>query len=127
MSKPAHEKSTSRREFLAAAGAVSLAAGLSSVANIHAQGNDVIKVGLIGCGGRGTGAAEQCVNAGPNVQLIALADLFPDHLQSCRSRLQKDLHEKFSVKEEYCFTGWNAHQQLCDLNEIDPVLLATPP
>jgi myo-inositol 2-dehydrogenase/D-chiro-inositol 1-dehydrogenase len=120
---------SSRRDFLkvSAAAAATAATYLGSVPFVHAAGSDTLRVGLIGCGGRGTGAAEQCVNAGPNVQLIALADLFPDHLQRCKAQLQKDLHDKYSIKDEYCFTGWNAYQQLLDLKEIDLVLLATPP
>ena len=79
--------SPSRRDFLKASTAA--AAGLGLLPNAHAAGNDTIKVGLIGCGGRGTGAAENiCEAAGTtyNIKLHALADVFQDRLRNCRDR-----------------------------------------
>jgi predicted dehydrogenase len=92
----------------------------------------VIRVGLIGCGsprgGRGRGAAEQCLNAGPNVKLVAMADAFKDHLDFTRDYLKKHFPaEKVDVPEERAFVGLDAFQKLCDLKEIDLVLLAAPP
>jgi predicted dehydrogenase len=124
---------TSRRDFLktSAAAAATAATYLSSVPAVHAGGNDVVRVGLIGCGsergGRGRGAAENCVKAGPNVQLVAMADLFPDHLEYTRKVFQRDLGDKFAVKDDACFTGWNAYQQLLERKDVDVVILATPP
>src|SRR5436309_1450366 len=72
-----------RRDFLkssAVAGGAALAANMTLLSNVHAGGSDVIKVGLIGCGGRGTGAAEQCVQGGANVKLVAMGDTFRDRL-----------------------------------------------
>lgn len=129
MTRPA----ASRRDFLkasAAAGAT-VASYLSSVPSVHAAGSDVIRVGLIGCGsrrgGRGRGAAEQCVNAGPNVKLVAMADLFKDHLDYTLAYLRKHVGEKIDVTDERCFVGFDAYQKLIDLKEIDLVLLAAPP
>src|SRR5262245_15603326 len=87
---------SNRREFLksstvAVGGAVAAQAGLLGTA--HAAGSDVIKVGLIGCGGRGTGAAENLCEAAKddkNVKIYALGDLFKDHLDTCRSRLKNN-------------------------------------
>ena len=76
-------KPATRREFLktsAAVGTAAMAANLSLLSNVHADGNDIIRVGLVGCGGRGTGAAGQCLNGGPNVKLVAVADAFADRL-----------------------------------------------
>jgi predicted dehydrogenase len=115
---------------------VSLAgAGLTlnwmQVANAHAGGTDLIRVGLIGCGsprgGRGRGAAENCVLAGPNVRLMAMADLFADHLEFTRSYLKKLGPEKVDVSPDRCFVGWDAYQRVLDLKDIDLVILATPP
>lgn len=83
-------------------------------------------MGLIGCGGRGTGAAEQACNAGEEVRLTALADLFPDRLREKKAYLKDALGEKFQVKDEHCFTGFDGYKHLID-SGVDVVLLATPP
>ncbi len=78
---------SSKTSTLAVGGAVATQVGLSGTA--HAAGSDVLKVGLIGCGGRGTGAAEQiCIASQPdkNVKLYAMGDLFLDHLETARKR-----------------------------------------
>lgn len=93
---------------------------------VHAGGSGEIKVGLIGCGGRGTGAAEQACNAGEEVRLTALADLFPDRLREKKAYLKDALGEKFQVKDEHCFTGFDGYKDLID-SGVDVVLLATPP
>src|SRR5438105_13968474 len=108
----------SRRDFLktSAATAVAATAYLSSVPNVHAAGSDVIRVGLIGCGsprgGRGRGAAENCIHAGPNVKLYAMADLFRDHLDYTRSYLTKFGTDKVDVADERCFVGWDAYKNV---------------
>jgi predicted dehydrogenase len=109
-----------------------LAAHLGSARHVYAAGSDVIRVGLIGCGsprgGRGRGAAEQCVNAGPNVKLVAMADAFKDHLDFTRNYLKKNLGpEKIDVPDERCFVGFDAYKQLLASKDIDLVLLAAPP
>jgi predicted dehydrogenase len=130
---PTTPAATTRRDFLktSAAAAVTAATYLSTVPAVHAAGSDPIRVGLIGCGsprgGRGRGAASDCVNAGPNVQLVAMADLFPDHLEYSRKQLKQGLGDKFAVKDDWCFTGWDAYEKLLGLKEIDLVILATPP
>src|SRR5438132_14015787 len=84
----------SRRDFMktsaAAVVAGALASELSVARSAHAAGNDVIRVGLIGCGGRGTGAASQALKTKGYVQLIAMADAFEDQLESSLQNLQKD-------------------------------------
>jgi predicted dehydrogenase len=124
---------TSRRDFLKTSAAVAATAAtyLSTVPAVHAGGGETLRVGLIGCGsrrgGRGRGAAMNCVNAGPEVKLVAMADLFPDHLQFTRNYFKENMGEKYAVKDEYCFTGWDAYQKLLDLKDVDVVILATPP
>ncbi len=85
-----------------------------------------IKAGLVGCGGRGTGAAEQCMKSAPNVQLIAMADMFPDRLKKSLRQLKAAGQEGFKVDNDHCFTGFDAYKQLIDCG-VDVVLLATPP
>ena len=62
---------------------------LSLARSAHAAGSDVIKIGLIGCGGRGSGAATNAMNAGKDVRLVAMADVFADRLEDSRQRLKK--------------------------------------
>ncbi len=116
----------SRREFLKAttAGAATLAA----IPNAHAAGSDVLRVGLIGCGDRGTGAATQALAADSNVQLVAMADAFEDRLQNSLETLQKteNISAKVAVRSDHRFVGFNAYQELIG-SGVDVVLLCTPP
>src|ERR1700730_18228225 len=109
--KPSNAMSASRRDFLKASTAATVGLGLLS--NAHAAGSDTIKVGLIGCGGRGTGAAEDiCKASGTsyNIKLHAMGDVFEDHLKNCRESVRNNPHckEKFDVADERCFTGFDA-------------------
>ena len=116
----------SRREFLAAAAAGAVVLG--STPFVHAAGSDTLKVGLIGCGGRGTGAAGQALHADPNVKLTAMGDLFDDHLQSSLNNLRNDseIGAKVDVKPDHCFVGWDAYKQVL-ATDVDVVILTTPP
>jgi predicted dehydrogenase len=117
--------STTRREFLKTA---ALASGTLVIPrNAHAASSDLLKVGLIGCGGRGTGAATQALNADKNVQLFAMADAFEDRLQQSLRQLkkEKDVAAKVAVTPEHCFVGFDAYKQVIDC--CDVVLLCTPP
>ncbi len=133
MSQPGLDRTTdnsSRRAFLrtsaTAALGGALAANLSIARSAHAAGSDVLKVGLIGCGGRGTGAAAQALNADPHVQLTALGDAFPDRLQSSLDNLRKMFAEKVAVTDDHCFVGFDAYKNVID-SGVDVVILATPP
>jgi predicted dehydrogenase len=118
--------SASRREFLKTGAAV--AGALALVPNVHAAGSDVLKVGLIGCGGRGTGAASQALKADKNVKLTALGDAFEDRLQSSLKTLQgeKDIADKIAVMPQNCYVGFDAYKQVL-ASGVDVVLLCTPP
>jgi predicted dehydrogenase len=115
---------TTRRDFLGTAAAAAAASALH-VPLVHAGGDDVLKVGLIGCGGRGTGAAEQALNADKNVKLVAMGDAFPDRLQSSLKILSKSHPEKVDVKEENCFVGFDAYKGVIAASDV--VLLCEPP
>ncbi len=74
----------------------------------HAAGSDVIRVGLIGCGGRGTGAANDCLTLGPDVKIVALGDLFQDRLDGCFNNLtgKPEAQEtRWTFAKERCFVG----------------------
>ena len=88
---------------------------------------ELLRVGVIGCGGRGTGAAINCVDAAPQVKLVALADLFPDHLSASRERLLKDRPDFCDLPESRCFVGFDAYQRVCEMPEVNLVILAAPP
>ncbi len=114
----------SRREFVAGAAAVTAASVLGSRA--HAAGSDKIRVGLIGCGGRGTFDAGNCLKAAEGVELVAMGDMFKDRLDNCRQRLTKDLPDKVKVTDDMCFVGWDAHQKVL-ATDVNLVILTQPP
>jgi predicted dehydrogenase len=120
---------STRRDFLKATAAVAGGAALASSMgmNVHAAGNDIIRVGLIGCGGRGTGAASQCVRGGSNVKLVALGDAFRDRLEGSLNQLRSDaqIRDRIDVPAERQFVGVDAYEQV--IRNCDLVCLATPP
>jgi predicted dehydrogenase len=148
---PTVPNSVSRRQFLkhsslAVAGAAALS-DLAFVTTSHAAPDDPIRIGLIGCGGRGTGAAADALGAATNVnypqagyhteniaadagamnnnvKVIALADVFQDRLNSCRAQLGK---LNMSIPDEMCFFGFDAYKKLLAVPDINYVILATPP
>lgn len=83
-----------------------------------------LRAGLVGCGNRGTGAAMNFISAGPDLHIVALADVFQDKIDECRDRFAK---LKRDIPAEKCFVGFDAYKQLMALPEVDVVLLATPP
>jgi myo-inositol 2-dehydrogenase / D-chiro-inositol 1-dehydrogenase len=120
---------TSRREFLKTSALVSgvlAAPGILPSSGLAAEKTGTIKVGLIGCGGRGSGAASQAMNADPEVVLVAMGDAFDDQLQKSLQSLQKEHPTKVKVTPEKCFVGLDAYQKVID-SGVDVVLLATPP
>ncbi|MDR3623088.1 MAG: Gfo/Idh/MocA family oxidoreductase [Paludisphaera borealis] len=117
-----------RRVFLKASTAAT--AGLGFLGNAHARGNDVIKVGLVGCGGRGSGAADNiCEAAGTsyNIKIHALGDVFEDHLKNCREGIKNSPNskEKYDVADDRCFVGLDAYKKVIEVSDL--VILATPP
>lgn len=120
-----------RRQFLMTSSALAvggmLATGMAAPA-VHAGGDDILKIGLIGCGGRGSGAAVDALSADPRTKLVAMGDLFPDRLESSHANLLKvkDLSERVDVPVERRFSGFDAYQKVID-TDVDVVLLCTPP
>ena len=88
----------------------------NALSGAWAQGSDEIRVGLIGCGGRGTGAARNVVDAAPGVRIVAMADAFKDRLDESRAILAGRLGDKFAVTDETCFVGLDAYQHLLQAN-----------
>src|SRR5262245_55396651 len=117
-------KEVTRRDFVKT-GSAATAAFLAQVPLVHAgQNTPTLKAGLIGCGGRGSGAAENFLNSAPNLQMIAMADVFKERLDSSRKQLAGT--EGFKVENDFAFSGLDAYQKLL-ASPVDVVLLATPP
>jgi predicted dehydrogenase len=106
----------------------SVASQLVVSRSAHAAGSDTLRVGLVGCGGRGNGAAVQALRADANTKLVAMGDIFPDAMVQAVKVLgsQKEVAARIDVPSERQFVGWNAYQQVID-SGVDVVLLATPP
>ncbi|MCP5527934.1 MAG: Gfo/Idh/MocA family oxidoreductase [Verrucomicrobiales bacterium] len=126
------ETTTSRRQFLKTSSAVTLgslaASSLVLPRGAFAANSDTLKIGLVGCGGRGTGAASQALNADANVVLTAVGDLFPEKCTGAISNLRRNekIAERVKVTPDATFAGLDAYQKVID-SGVDVVLLATPP
>lgn len=124
-------KGLTRKEFFRnatmAAGGGLLLSSLPVGASAYAAANDTINVAVVGCGGRGTGAATQALSADEGVKIVALADAFRDRLDQCYSRLSDRFGDsgRVDVPEDHKFTGFNAYQHAIDLADV--VILATTP
>lgn len=139
-----HPSPLNRREFIkksALAGTGTLLAGQLFGA-AHIAGSDKIRIGLVGSGGRGTGAVADALVADPAVELVAISDLFQDRVDSAMDKIRRQLgprlqndttavekvmKEQVKVSPEYRFWGWDNHEKLCSIPEIDYVITAAPP
>ncbi len=121
---------TSRRDVLKLAGAALAGTALPSIIvpnkAFAGTNSETLKVGLVGCGGRGSGAAMQALKADPNVVLHALGDIFPERFDTCLEGLKKVHGDKVKVDDGHKFLGFDAYQKVID-SGVDVVLLATPP
>jgi myo-inositol 2-dehydrogenase / D-chiro-inositol 1-dehydrogenase len=132
VNKPASSGKASRRQFLRSSSVAAVGSALAAQAllarSAYVAGSDLLRVGLIGCGGRGTGAAMQALMADPNVKLVAMADAFEDRLESSLAQLKtsQKIEDKVEVPPDHRFVGFNAYQKLID-SGVDVVLMAEPP
>ena len=90
------------------------------------SGSDEIRVGVIGCGSRGSGAALNAVNAAPGVRIVALGDAFKDRLDESRANLAAKLGDKMTVPDDKCFVGLDAYKQVLE-TDANYIIMATPP
>ncbi|MBI5801644.1 MAG: Gfo/Idh/MocA family oxidoreductase [Verrucomicrobia bacterium] len=114
-----------RRDFLKVTGSLSATAGFPGIINA-AGGTQTLRIGLIGCGGRGTGAAMEALAADKNTVLVAMGDVFEDRLASSLDALQKKAPERVKVEKDKRFLGFDAYRKVI-ASDVDVVLLATPP
>ncbi len=130
MNKKASEEKgkVSRRNFIKASAAVGMAAVLPGRERIFAAGSDKMRVGLIGCGGQGTRDTISCLNSSPNVELVAMGDLFRDRLGESLRQLKKEeeVSKKVKVTRDTSFVGFDAYKKVI-ASDVDMVLVVTPP
>lgn len=123
--------SVSRRDFVKTSALVTggiLTSALGVESSAYAAGNDAIKIALVGCGGRGTGAAVQALKSKQNVKLVAVADAFQDRLNESLSNIQKSFanqKDKIAVPDSNKFVGFDGYKKAIALADV--VILATPP
>ncbi len=121
----------SRREFLKTTGRVAAASALAGIAlpHVHAAENNTIQIALVGCGGRGNGAAVDAMSAkGGPVKLVAMADVFEHRLKGAHEFIRKECGDKVCVPNDRRFLGFDAYRKAMDcLKPGDVVILATPP
>lgn len=139
-----HERSDRSSFAVSRRDAIKASAGLAAAAAVGGVGGTLsmamgagprryeskrLRVGVIGCGGRGTGAAGNCLEASNDVEIVALADMFPDKLEQCKSQLAQlpeGRGERARVSPDHCYTGFDAYKKLL-AGDVDIVILATPP
>lgn len=115
---------TTRRDFLKKTGVAAAALPIASPL-AFAGGQDKLRVGLVGCGGRGSGAIRQALAADPGTVVVALADMFPDKVTGCYEGLKAQMPERLEMGDAECFTGLEGFREV--ISRVDVVLLATPP
>lgn len=116
--------SSSRRQFLKQSAAVAAVAtpALGIARSAHAAGSDIIKLGMVGCGGRCTGAAQNAMDADPATKLVAMTDIFHDRVLSKRNTLKGAKPDQVDVADDHCFSGLEGYKQVIDC--VDVVLVA---
>jgi myo-inositol 2-dehydrogenase / D-chiro-inositol 1-dehydrogenase len=121
------EPTVSRRDFVAATAAV--AGGLAFNAGLYAQGKHTMKVGLVGCGGRGKGAVGDVLNADSDVQIMAFCDVFEDRAKAAMAGFKNDkkFGEHIKATPETCYGGLDGYKKLINNPDVNYVILATPP
>jgi len=119
----------SRRNFMKGTTAAALGAAIATYSmtrGAYAAENNTIKIGLIGCGGRGSAAAVNALKADPHIELVAMGDMFPDKLQdSLKNLSESEFGDRVKVSPANQFHGWDAYKGV--IGAVDVVLLATPP
>lgn len=113
-----------RRRFLKTTAAYSSTIGLASLNQYgHTAGNDTIKIGMIGAGGRCTGAALDAMKADDGVRLVAMSDIFPERVESSRQDIKSKMPDQYAVDDDHAFVGLDGYQKVID-SDVDVVLIA---
>ncbi len=112
---------TTRRDFLKSSTAVASAAvsgALGIQKSAFAGGSDIIRVGMIGCGGRNTGAAEQALTADPGARLVAMCDIFMDRVKGKRKILRERMKDQVIVDDDHCFAGFDGYKHVIESSDV---------
>lgn len=118
-------RGTSRRQFLrtsTAALAATAVGTLDLARSVHAAGSDIIRVGMIGCGNRNTGAALEALTADPGARLVAMCDIFMDRVRAKRAELKSRKPEQVVVDDDHCFAGFDGYKKVIEASDV--VLIA---
>src|SRR6266513_2899697 len=120
---------TSRRDFLKTTGKVAAVSALAgvSIPHVHAAGSDTIQIALVGCGGRGGGAAANALEAKGNQKLVAMADVFEDKLNTAYQSLHKVHASKVDVPDDRKFIGFDGYKKAMDCLKPGDVAIFTTP
>lgn len=125
------QSGSTRRDFLKTTTAAAVGSGVAGwglIPGAYAQGSDEIRIGLIGAGGRGSGAVGDALKGHPaGVRLVAVADMFPDRLAQSLKQLGTNYGDRVAVSPERQFTGFDAYQKVVADPEVNYVIIATPP
>lgn len=118
-------KKTNRREFLKASTTVGAAAALGALgvnSRVYAAGSDIIRVGMVGCGGRNTGAGAQALTADRGARLVAMCDIFMGRVKEKREVLKEQKGEQVVVDDDHCFEGFDGYKHVVEASDV--VLIA---
>lgn len=129
--KPGGAPSLTRRDFLVSSAVTTAVLAASGSYAFAQEANKKLRVGVVGCGGRGSGAVLNCLEAAPDMEVVALGDLFEDRLNGLKNDLKKRGEDpkykgKIAISDERCFTGFDNYKKVID-SGVDYVILATPP
>lgn len=124
-SNPDAGRGTTRRDFMKQSAALASAAAVGTetiMRNAYAAGKDTIRVGMIGCGGRNTGAAAEALTADSGARLVAMCDILMDRVKSRRERLKAQMKDQVEVDDDHCFSGFDGYKHVIESSDV--VLIA---
>ncbi len=120
--RPSKTEQPSRRDFLKTSASSAALGTLAMQGGVHAAGSDVIKIGIVGCGGRAAGAAGNAMNVDKGARLVAMCDLFVDRIKHRRTALKKSYPSQVDVPDDRCFTGFDGYRKVVECADV--VLIA---
>lgn len=116
------DRGATRRDFLKTSAALAAASVPGIARNAFAAGSDVIRVGMIGCGPRCTGAAAEALTADPGARVVAMCDIIRDRILAKRDRLKQQFKDRIAVDDDHCFTGFDGYKHVIEASDV--VLIA---